>query len=147
MTPADQTTPEERKPLLDLSDLVDRRDFIIGPDGETYYLRTDGLSAIQHHRLLHITDRHDELFRQDKLTAAESKELESLLSEMLGIILDAPAAVRKQIKGSKARELVRHFQRASQPDSEREQEIMRALLAGMLQSQDTEPDGSSTTES
>lgn len=143
MTTAD---PEERKPLLDLSDLTDRRDYIIGPDGETYYLRTDGLSAVDQHRLMHCSEQHDALYSRRDLTPSEKKQMESLLSEMLGIVLDAPAAVRKQIKGSHARQIVRHFQRASQPD-ELEQIRQLALLAEALQNQAQEPDASSTTES
>lgn len=138
MTPVDQQT-DEPTPLLNLDELVDRRDFVqVG--GEKYFLRTDGLGAIQHHRLIHCSERHDRLFEKDTLTVKEQKEMESLVGEMLSIVLDAPKEVRSKIGGDHARALVRHFQRASQPEAE----LMQQLLAQMVA--ETQNNNTETTE-
>lgn len=145
-----QDAEQPRKPLFDLSDLADKRDYIIGPDGETYYLRTDGLAAVPHYRLGHVVEQHDELMAKEELSPTEKKEMESLLDEMLGIVLDAPAAVRKQIKGSHARAICRHFHSASQPEAELLGQLSAWAEAMQRQTQmetDQKPDGSSTTES
>lgn len=148
MTPADQTV-EEHQPLLNLDELADARDFIIVA-GTKYYLRTDGLGAIEHHRLIRCSERHDKLFDQDKLTQAEQKEMNRLVEEMLDIVLDAPKDIRAKIGGDHARALVRHFQRASQPEAELVQQLLAQMaLAGTQTTQETsEPeDQHSTTES
>jgi hypothetical protein len=92
-TETTETKTDERGPLLDLQEITAKRDYIIGPDGETYFLHTEGLSAIDHHRLTHCVERHDELFakKPEDMTAAEAKELSAVTDEMLGLVLEAPA--------------------------------------------------------
>lgn len=135
-TTTEAETDQERGPLLDLQEITAKRDYIIGPDGETYFLHTEGLSAIDHHRLTHCVERHDVLFAKtpDAMSAAEAKELSSVTDEMLGLVLEAPAKIRKQIPGQKAREIVRHFQGGSQPDAVNLPGLL-ALLMGMAQTQ------------
>jgi hypothetical protein len=148
-TETTETKTDERGPLLDLQEITAKRDYIIGPDGETYFLHTEGLSAIDHHRLTHCVERHDELFakKPEDMTAAEAKELSAVTDEMLGLVLEAPAKVRKQIPGQKAREIVRHFQGGSQPDAVNLPGLL-ALLMGMAQTQAATDaiEGQETTE-
>lgn len=140
------------QPLLDLADLAESRPFIRGADGKAYYLRTEGLGGLDHHRLMFLADRDNALLEKDPgtLTDEQRKQEEEGLSEMLELILDAPARVRKGIKGQHVRRLVRHFHNASDPDMRVYQEI-QGLLAGALAAQEemqaTEPEESSTTES
>lgn len=155
MSTTETETEQGHGPLLDLQEITAKRDYIIGPDGERYFLRTEGLSSLNHHRLTHVVERHDELFRIEpaKLTAAQAKELEQVTDEMLGLVLEAPAKIRKQIPGQKAREIVRHFQGGSQPDAGSLPGLL-ALLMGMAQTpaataviEGQETEESSTTES
>lgn len=149
-----ETETDERKPLLDLDELTDRRDYITA-GGKNYFLHTEGLSALDHHKLVHATERHDELFRipPEKLTEPQAIELSERTDEMLALVLEAPASIRKKIPGNKARELVRHFQQGSQPDAANLPGLL-ALLMGMAQTptatdviEGQETEGSPTTES
>lgn len=125
---------QERGPLLDLDELTAKRDYIIA-GGERYFLHTEGLSAIDHHRLTHVVERHDELFAKapGEMTDDERKELPLVTDEMLAIVLEAPAKVRKQIPGQKARELVRHFLGGPQNGAGSLPGLL-AMLMGMAQS-------------
>lgn len=140
---ADQTPSQNgHEPLLDLSEITKNRPFIRDQESKPHFLKTDGLGAVDHHRLIHLLRRDDEFVQRDPdgLTAEEKKQETEGLDEMLSIVLDAPARVRKQIKGQHARRLVRHFQRASDPDiGAREQaEAAMMLMAQMLQGQEPE---------
>lgn len=148
MTTAQTDTPDlvdeddDTGPLLDLDELTKKRDYVVSKD-KRYFLRTDGLSPVNHHRFLHLAAADARLLQIEPkdLTGPQQKEMAQTLDELIEIVLDAPASVRKLIQGDKARGLVRHFQHESQPGAASSEGLMAlvgALLAGQAMTPQTE---------
>lgn len=141
---------DEPKALFDLTE-INQRDYIIGLDGKRYYMRTDGLSATQHHRFEHLYRQHGPLFEKEKLNKTEQKQMEAIVAELLEIMLDAPKTVRDTIKGSRVRQMVDHFYDALHPELTRLQQmrVLEAMLGEALhnnsQTDDQEPEPASST--
>ena len=87
-----------RKPVLELTTTSDAPRPLVRINGKNYEMRTvRDLSIPNTRALARVLPRLSVLVERDQLTAAEGKELGTLLDEALPIALDAPPAVLAQL--------------------------------------------------
>lgn len=111
-TPTSTSAP--RRPLFSL-DTLSPNDYILVDEQPYDLLPPDRLTVMQQHELLKLCPRYDELMALTHLTVDDGLELKDLLTQIVAIILAAPAEIRAKLGDVQRMQIVTAFIELSRP--------------------------------